>query len=45
MMQTFGQLCSATMDPEDQQLFPKLLTWYECPGANDTSTITQVPVT
>ena len=32
----FGQLCMAETDPEDQQLFPKLLTWYECPGSNGT---------
>ena len=31
---TFGQLCSSTTDPEDNQLLDKLLTWYECPGWN-----------
>ena len=32
----FGQLCSTTIDPEDSQLYSKLLTWYECPGSNGT---------
>ncbi|MEN8178821.1 MAG: choice-of-anchor O protein [Pseudomonadota bacterium] len=32
----FGQLCITDVDPEDQQLFPKLLEWYECPGSNGT---------
>jgi len=31
---TFGQLCSSTVDPEDNQLLDKLLSWYECPGWN-----------
>ena len=34
----FGQLCSTEVDPEDQQTFDKLLSWYECPGSNATST-------
>jgi hypothetical protein len=29
---TFGQLCLSTTNPEDQQVFDKLLSWYECPG-------------
>jgi len=28
----FGQLCSSTTDPEDNQLLDKLLSYYECPG-------------
>ncbi len=36
----FGQQCLTDIDPENQQLFAKLLEWYECPGANETSTIT-----
>jgi len=31
---TFGQLCSSTVDPEDNTLLDKLLSWYECPGWN-----------
>ena len=30
----FGQLCITDIDPEDNQLLPKLLSWYECPGWN-----------
>jgi len=33
----FGQLCISTVDPEDNQLLDKLLTWYECPGWNGDS--------
>jgi hypothetical protein len=29
----FGQLCSTTTDPENNQLLDKLLKWYECPGS------------
>jgi hypothetical protein len=29
---TFGQLCSSTTNPEDSQVFDKMLSWYECPG-------------
>jgi len=32
----FGQLCITDIDPEDNQLLPKLLSWYECPGWNGT---------
>jgi hypothetical protein len=31
---TFGQLCLSTTNPEDNQVFDKLLSWYECPGWN-----------
>ena len=31
---TFGQLCLSTTNPEDNQVFDKLVTWYECPGWN-----------
>ncbi len=30
----FGQLCLSTTNPEDNQTFDKLVTWYECPGWN-----------
>jgi hypothetical protein len=30
----YGQLCSTTTDPEDNQLLDKLTSWYECPGSN-----------
>jgi hypothetical protein len=33
---TFGQMCSSLTDPENLQLFDKLLSWYECPGSNGT---------
>jgi hypothetical protein len=32
----FGQLCATTVDPEDNQLLDKMLSWYECPGWNGT---------
>jgi hypothetical protein len=32
----FGQLCLSEVDPEDNQLLPKLLSYYECPGWNGT---------
>jgi hypothetical protein len=32
----FGQLCITDVDPEDNQLLPKLLSWYECPGWDGT---------
>jgi hypothetical protein len=28
----FGQLCSSTTSPENNQMFDKLTSWYECPG-------------
>lgn len=28
----FGQLCSSTTNPEDSQVYDKMLSWYECPG-------------
>ncbi len=31
---TFGQLCSSVTNPEDNQVYDKLITWYECPGWN-----------
>lgn len=33
---TFGQLCSSTVDPEDNTLLDKMISWYECPGWNGT---------
>ena len=30
----FGQLCLSTTNPEDNQTFDKLVSWYECPGWN-----------
>jgi len=33
----FGQLCSSTTDPENNQTLDKLLTWYECPGSIGSS--------
>jgi hypothetical protein len=29
---TFGQLCLSTTNPEDSQVYDKLVSWYECPG-------------
>ena len=34
---TFGQLCSSETNPEDNQVYDKLITWYECPGWNGTN--------
>ena len=31
---TFGQLCLSTTNPEDSQVYDKMLSWYECPGSN-----------
>ena len=39
----FGQLCVVgdlvQENPEDNQVYDKLLTWYECPGADGTGTV------
>ncbi|MGB5584374.1 MAG: choice-of-anchor O protein, partial [Gammaproteobacteria bacterium] len=39
----FGQLCVVGVlvqeNPEDNQVYDKLLTWYECPGADGTGTV------
>ena len=32
----FGQLCLTEVDPQDNQLLPKMLSWYECPGWDGT---------
>ena len=40
---TFGQLCSSVNDPEDSQLFDKILSWYECPGWNGVNVSNDVP--
>jgi hypothetical protein len=34
---TFGQLCLSTTNPEDNQVYDKLISWYECPGWNGTN--------
>ncbi len=39
----FGQLCITDINPEDNQLLDKLLTWYECPGWNGTDVSNDTP--
>ncbi|HAJ92110.1 MAG TPA: hypothetical protein DCO71_05770 [Gammaproteobacteria bacterium] len=40
----FGQLCQTSTDPDDNQLYDKLLSWYECPGWDGENVSNDTPV-
>ncbi|MEA3278962.1 MAG: choice-of-anchor O protein [Pseudomonadota bacterium] len=40
---TFGQLCSSVNDPDNSQVYDKMLSWYECPGMDGTNVSNDQP--
>jgi hypothetical protein len=40
---TFGLLCLSENDPEDSQVYDKMLSWYECPGWNGDNVSNDTP--